>query len=177
MKALHVAVALAVIASPFAASAANLGIIDGTVRDYSGPTPGAHVTLLRQGHRVDEHVADAAGHFEFEQVPFGLYELRATNKDGQSPYEQEVRVASGELVQVELVLPIAGEELVVTAKTRRAPAPSRTPSSTSTLEREEIKNLPRGDTAAVNDILATQPGFVRDAMGNLFARGNHANIQ
>ena len=176
MKASLVAV-VAVAAFPFAASAANLGIIDGTVRDYSGPVPGAHVTLLRQGHSVDEHVADAAGHFEFEQVPFGLYELRATNKDRQSPQEQEVRVASGELVQVELVLPSAGEELVVTAKTRKAPAPSRTPSSTSTLEREEIKNLPRGDTASVNDILGTQPGFVHDAMGNLYARGNHANIQ
>jgi hypothetical protein len=160
----------------FYGSAANLGIIDGTVRDYSGPAAGAHVVLSRDGRPVDDHVTGADGHFEFEQVPFGVYQLEATGKEGRSQ-KQEVRVASGEVVAVEIVLPAAGEELVVIAQRPKAPAPSKTPSSTSTLEREEIRNLPRGDTASVNEILATQPGFVFDAMGNLFARGNHANIQ
>src|SRR5229473_1630696 len=164
------------LAVSFSASAANLGIIDGTVRDYSGPAAGVHVVLSRDGRPVDDHVTGADGHFEFEQVPFGVYQLEATSKEGRSQ-KQEVRVASGEVVAVEIVLPAAGEELVVTAQRPKAPAPSKTPSSTSTLEREEIRNLPRGDTASVNEILATQPGFVFDAMGNLFARGNHANIQ
>jgi outer membrane receptor protein involved in Fe transport len=29
----------------------------------------------------------------------------------------------------------------------------------------------------VTDVIATQPGFVPDALGNVYARGNHANIQ
>src|SRR5436309_10213239 len=47
----------------------------------------------------------------------------------------------------------------------------------STLGHEDIQELPRGDTASVNQILSTQPGFVYDSFGNLYVRGNHANIQ
>lgn len=161
---------------PLAASAANLGIVDGTVRDYSGPVANARVLLSRDGRRVDEHTTSADGHFEFEQVPFGNYQLTATGAEGRTQ-ARDIRVASGEVVQVELILAAAGEEITVSAPRARAPAPAKTPASTSTLEREEIKNLPRGETVSVNEILATQPGFVYDAMGNLFARGNHANIQ
>ncbi len=161
---------------PCAVLAANLGIIDGTFRDFDGPVAGASVLLLRDGRRVDEHVTDAGGHFEFEQVPFGRYQIKATSKEGRTR-ELEVRVASGDVVQVELALASAEEEMTVVAPRPKAPPPARTPSSTSTLEHQEIKNLPRGDTASVNEVLATQPGFVYDAFGNLFARGNHANIQ
>jgi hypothetical protein len=163
------------LAVPCASFAANLGIVDGTVRDYGGPAAGVRVTLLRGDRRVDEHLTDQSGHFEFEQVPFGSYTVIA-NKDGRTQ-QQEIRVASGEVVQVEIALAAAGEEMVVTASRPRAPAPSKVPSSTSTIERQELKSLPRGDSLTVNEILATQPGFVYDAMGNLFARGNHANIQ
>lgn len=159
-----------------AASAANLGIIDGNVHEYDKPVPGASVVLLRDGRRIDEHVADANGHFEFEQVPFGLYLLKATSKEGRTQ-QQEVRVTSGEVAQVVINLPAAGEELVVVARRPRAPLPPKTAESISTIDFQQIRTQPRGDTASVNEILATQPGFVYDAMGNLFARGNHANIQ
>jgi hypothetical protein len=169
--------ALLVFAFPLAASAANLGIVDGSVRDYDGQfLSNVTVLLLRDGRRVDEHVTDKDGHFEFEQVPFGNYRIKATDAQGRSE-QQDVRVASGSVTAVEIFLPIMGQEVQIVAERPKAPLPSNTPSSTSTLEREEIKNLPRGDTASVNEILSTQPGFVYDAMGNLFARGNHANIQ
>ena len=176
MKSVFVAAALLASSSAFAA---NLGIIDGTVHDEAGPVAGAQVALLRGGHRVDAHVTGADGHFEFEQVPFGAYRLEVKSGAGRTQ-QQEVRVASGDVLVVDLALSgagVVGEEMVVTAHRPKAPAPTKSPSSTSTLEREEIRNLPRGDTASVNEILATQPGFVYDAMGNLFARGNHANIQ
>jgi len=161
---------------PLAVSAANLGIVDGSVRDYNGPAANVRVVLLRDGRRIDEHVSDQNGHFEFEQVPFGNYQVIATSPEGRTQ-SREIHVASGEVVQVELALAAAAEEITVSAPRARAPEPAKTPASTSTVEHEEIKNLPRGDTVSVNEILATQPGFVYDAMGNLFARGNHANIQ
>jgi hypothetical protein len=175
MKVFHLVLAI-VFACPLAVHAANLGLIDGTVRDEAGPVANAHVALLRAGRRLDEHVTAADGHFEFEQVPFGSYRIEASTDAGRIT-GQEVRVASGEVAEVELAFRSAEEELVVTARRPQAPPPSRSAASTSTLERQDLKNLPRGDTASVNEILATQPGFVYDAMGNLFARGNHANIQ
>jgi outer membrane cobalamin receptor len=163
---------------PSVALGANLGIIDGTVREYSGaPIAAAKVELLARGDRpVDEHATDADGHFAFEQVPFGRYRVVATAPDGRAE-SQEIRVSAGEVVRTEVFIPVALPELVVALPEPEAPEPSRSTSSTSALEREDIAELPRGDTASVNEVLATQPGFVYDAFGNLYARGNHANIQ
>src|SRR5438552_1623766 len=171
--------AILILAVSFAAFAANLGIVEGTVLGEGGAPPdGAKVQLLtRDGRQVDEHTVDPAGHFEFEQVPFGSYRLRAIGPGGAMA-EQEVRVASGDVVVASISLrPAAEQQLVVQGTRPLAPAPAKVPSSVSSLDRQQIEELPRGDTQSVNEILATQPGFVYDAMGNLFARGNHANIQ
>jgi TonB-dependent receptor-like protein/carboxypeptidase family protein len=170
--------ALVVVLS-FAAVAANLGIIEGNVVAADDrPVAGAKVQLLtRDGRRLDEHVTDDAGHFEFEQVPFGMYRLKATGPGGLTQ-EEDVRVASGEVVVLSLSLrPAAEEQVTVSGRRPLAPAPAKVSASVSTVDRQQIEELPRGDTQSVNEILATQPGFVYDAMGNLFARGNHANIQ
>jgi outer membrane receptor for ferrienterochelin and colicins len=161
------------------ALAANLGLVDGTVHDYEDkPVIGTKVQLLsKDGRRLlDEHVTDENGHFEFEQVSFGTYRVRAFAPDGRSE-EETVRVSSGDVVVVQIFLPLQGQTVDIVADRPKAPAPTRTGGSESTLERENIEELPRGDTASVNEILATQPGFVLDALGNLFVRGNHANIQ
>ena len=174
--------ALLVIAAtyvPSQAVAANLGIIHGTVRDDDGkPLPNVRVSLFARSERaIDEHPTGIDGHFEFEQIPFGQYRLEAVAPDGRKD-TRLVRVASGEVLTVEISLPARfGEEIVVTSPTPTAPAPPKTTSSSSNLDREEIRALPRGDSGSVNELLATQPGFVYDALGNLFARGNHANIQ
>ncbi len=164
--------------APSVALGANLGFIEGSVREYSGePIVAAKVKLLARGDRqVDEHTTDAQGHFEFEQVPFGQYRLLATAPDGRSE-SQAIRVAGGEVVHAEVFVPVEMGEIVVAVPQPKAPEPARTSSSTSTLEREDIQDLPGGDSNSVNQVLSTQPGFVYDAFGNLYARGNHANIQ
>lgn len=163
---------------PSIALGANLGLIGGTVREYSGePVAAAKVTLLARGdRRIDMRVTGADGLFEFAQVPFGQYRLVVSTPDGRTE-SQEVRVSAGEVVRTEVFVPVALGEVVVTIPLPKAPEPSKTTSSASMLEREDIKELPRGDTASVNEVLSTQPGFVYDAFGNLYARGNHANIQ
>jgi outer membrane cobalamin receptor len=165
---------------PMMAWGVNLGIIDGTIRDELGaPIAGARVRLLARGDRVvDEHMTDDGGHFAFEQVPFGQYMIAVTTKEGRKQSET-IRVDPGDVTQADLVVAqkTFGEEIVVTAPRPRAPEPAKTAASQSTLERHDIEQLPRGDTASVNEVLATQPGFVYDAFGSLFARGNHANIQ
>jgi len=163
---------------PGIALGANLGLIEGTVREYSGePVAAAKVMLLARDDRpVDEHTTDAQGHFEFEQVPFGQYRVLATSPDGRSE-SQTIRVAGGEVVRAEVFLPVEMSEIVVALPKPKAPEPAKTSSSASTLERQDIQDLPGGDSNSVNQVLSTQPGFVYDAFGNLYARGNHANIQ
>ena len=63
------------------------------------------------------------------------------------------------------------------APKREAPRPATTTSSATQIQREDIQARPRGDSASVNEILATQPGFVYDSLGQLYVRGNHANLQ
>lgn len=172
----RLALVVALLAAP-AALAGNRGIVEGSVQEYSTqPIPKARVLLRTEGRTVDTHVTDARGHFSFEEVPFGKYEVVAQAPDGRSETEA-AWVHSGEVVHVDVFLPLLGEQIVITGKKDEAPPPPKTPSSTSTVSREQIRELPKGDSATVNDVLSTQPGFVHDAMGNLYARGNHANIQ
>src|SRR5256885_14013546 len=132
---------LALVQAP--APAANLGLIDGTVHDYEDkPVTGTKVQLLsKDGRRtLDEHVTDTNGHFEFEQVPFGTYRVRAFSPDARSE-EETVRVSSGDVVLVQIFLPLQGQTVEIVAERPKAPAPTRTGASESTLEHENIEEL------------------------------------
>jgi outer membrane cobalamin receptor len=157
--------------------AANLGIVHGTVHDEAGkPIPGTVVTLLRGNQQLDTHKTDATGHFEFEQVPFGKYRVTFSAPDGRMD-DREVLIASGDVLDLDVTLPTLEETVAVVAPKREAPRPTTTTSSATQVQREDIQSRPRGDSASVNEILATQPGFVYDALGQIYVRGNHANIQ
>jgi outer membrane cobalamin receptor len=159
------------------AFAANLGIVHGSVHDENGKAiPSTEVTLLRGTVKVDQHKSDASGHFEFEQVPFGRYRVLFAAPDGRMD-EREVQIASGDVLELDVTMPTLEETVTVVAPKREAPRPPTTVSSASQIQREDIEARPRGDTASVNEILATQPGFVYDALGQIYVRGNHAGIQ
>ncbi|MGZ6133548.1 MAG: carboxypeptidase regulatory-like domain-containing protein, partial [Myxococcaceae bacterium] len=150
------------------ALAANLGIVHGSVHDEAGhPIPATEVKLLRGTVQVDAHPTDATGHFEFEQVPFGKYRLTFSAPDGRMD-DREVLIASGDVLELDVTLPTLEETVTVTAPKREAPRPASTTSSATQIQREDILALPRGDTASVNDVLATQPGFVFDSLGQLY---------
>src|SRR5215469_82861 len=153
--------------------AANLGIVHGSVHDEAGkPVPGTTVILLRGTQRLDTHHTDATGHFEFEQVPFGKYRVTFSAPDGRMD-DREVLIASGDVLELDITLPTLEETVTVVAPKKEAPRPTTTTSSTTQVQREDIQARPRGDSASVNEILATQPGFVFDALGQIYVRGNH----
>ena len=157
--------------------AANLGIVHGSVHDESGkPIPGTQVSLLRGNQTLDTHPTDATGHFEFEQVPFGKYRVTFSAPDGRMD-DREVLIASGDVLELDVTLPTLEETVAVVAPKREEPRPPTTTSSATQVQREDILSRPRGDSASVNEILATQPGFVFDALGQIYVRGNHADIQ
>jgi outer membrane cobalamin receptor len=172
-----VLILLALVGWGLPALAANLGIVHGTVHDEQGrPIPGVQVTLLRGTVALDTHTIDAAGHFELEQVPFGRYRITFAAPDGRMD-DREVLIASGDVLELDVTLPTLEETVTVVAPKREAPRPPTTTGSTAQIQREDVQARPRGDSASVNEILASEPGFVYDALGQLYVRGNHANIQ
>src|SRR5262249_15353666 len=106
----------------------------------------------------------------------GRYRLTFSAPDGRMD-EREVQIASGDVLELDVTMPTLEETVTVVAPKREAPRPTTTASSASQIQREDIEARPRGDSASVNEILATQPGFVFDALGQIYVRGNHANIQ
>lgn len=135
---------------PAVSIAANLGSVNGTVRDSDGtPIAKAKVTLLgRSDRQTDERVTGEDGTFAFEQIPFGQYRVVATSPDGRSD-SRAVTVSSGEVTSVELFVAVALPEQVITLRPT-APAPPKISASESTVGREQIQELPRGESASVN---------------------------
>ena len=52
-----------------------------------------------------------------------------------------------------------------------------TGSSIYRLDRQDIKNLPLGDSTPINQVILQTPGVVQDSYGQLHIRGDHANVQ
>ena len=94
-----------------------------------------------RGPASRRHTTDAEGHFAFEQVPFGRYRLVVTGADGRTD-SQDVRLSAGEVVRAEVFLPVELGEVVVAVPKPKAPEPSKTSSSASTLERRTSRSCP-----------------------------------
>ena len=45
------------------------------------------------------------------------------------------------------------------------------------LDRQDIKNLPLGDSTPLNQVILQTPGVVQDSFGQIYVRGDHSNIQ
>jgi len=52
-----------------------------------------------------------------------------------------------------------------------------TGSSIYRLERQDLVNLPLGDSTPLNQVILQTPGVVQDSYGQLHIRGDHANVQ
>ena len=115
---------------PSISLAANLGCVQGTVRDIDG-SPLAKVKVVIQGRNdrvINESSTNEDGTFQFAQVPFGQYRVVAT-----APRPADSRrsrgVSSGEVTNVELFVTVNLPEQVITLKrnshTSRALGPVR----------------------------------------------------
>lgn len=157
------------------------GTVDGLIRgsvsdDLIQPIPGATVTLRNLRSEVVRSTQSAAdGSFDFTDVPLGEYVIEA-KAPGHLTAHQHLRVGSAEAVTAELYCARPEARAIIVEEAKVA-APSKSASSVSTLTREALKALPKGEDLAITDVVSTQAGFVQDAFGNVYARGNHANVQ
>ncbi|HRI51874.1 MAG TPA: TonB-dependent receptor, partial [Pseudomonadota bacterium] len=172
---------LLVIAASWATARPALATVDGLIRgtvsdDLIQPIPGATVTLRSsRGEVVTEVQTAADGSFTFTGVALGEYILDA-KASGHLSGHQHLRVGSGEVATAELYCARPDARAIIVEEARLA-APSRAASSVSTLTREALKLLPKGEDLPITEVVSTQAGFIQDAFGNVYARGNHAGVQ
>lgn len=172
---LSASLALAVAAAPARASVD--ATITGVVEDaLVHPLAGAIVIVHdASGNIVAKAVTGPDGKFKFAALPLGDYTVEASYP-GLVGDHQHLQLTSSQLAPVELQL-VDGNEVISVNETWDVAAPTRATGSVVTLSRQALQELPGADDRPVTDVVVTQPGFVADALGNVYARGNHANIQ
>jgi outer membrane cobalamin receptor len=156
------------------------GVVSGSVLGLdSKAEANVAVRLLDfRGKELKGAVTDSSGNFSFSLPAFGDYEVTA--KDAQSAETgQFFHLASGESKRVTLQLQAAAaeaSEVVVSA--HKNMLSSSLSSSRAEISSRQIDALPGGNSVALPKLLATtNPGMIQGPFGQLFTRGNHANLQ
>ncbi len=169
--------AFAVVVASTSAHASVDAIVAGVVDDaLLHPLKGATVVLHDSaGNTVAKKVTGADGTFSFPGIPFGDYTVEAT-APGLVGDHQHLQISSSQVAAIELTL-VQGEEIIQIHEDWAVPPPPPVSGSVATVTRQQLNESPGGDDRPITDVVATQPGFVTDALGNIYARGNHANIQ
>lgn len=164
------------------AYASDQGEISGTVLSPEGKAAiQAKVSLKRaDGTVLSETTTSDDGKFQFFPVTIGDYDV-CVEESSAAPYSYSAHVASGgnayTEVQLSPLTPKSGEMVVEVRSKKRLIHTSSSVSSTE-VSQAEIKKLPQGSEISLPRLLSTTtPGVVPGAFGQLFFRGNHANIQ
>jgi outer membrane cobalamin receptor len=165
------------------ARAGVLGGIWGSVRDaQAAPLAGAQVTVQGAG-LTRSAAAGLDGTFQVNSLPFGDYTVSAS-VDGFAPGSEAVHVASDATVGVDLrLLPLSAtaaveDEDAVTVRSTRIRINRSAAVSSQETDAEQISQMPGGSTQSLPKVLFTaNPGFVQGSFGQVFSRGNHANLQ
>lgn len=167
----------------FSAIAGVESSIAGTVTDHDGVAlPGAKVQLRSdKGVVLKETKTETTGNYSFFPVSFGTYQIHV-ELPNYSASDTTAIVGSGSSAQVDiqLVEPAHADqkEYVVNVKEKRHLVQSTSTGSKSDITKEDIKTLPGGDSISLPKLLAsTTPGVTQGPFGQMFIRGNHANIQ
>ncbi len=158
------------------------GAISGRVLDPEGsPRSGIRVQLFDgEGRILQEMLSSEAGSYGFFPIPFGKYKV-SLSLYPFSPVESEVELSSGETLRLDLrvepFLSNSGEMLVEVKASKRMILNTSSMSETE-LDHDQIAQLPQGLEVTLPKLIATTtPGVVLGPFGQMFIRGNHANIQ
>ncbi len=139
------------------------------------PVPGALVEALSPDHRLlTQTHSTKTGDFTLPPLPQGSY-LVQTSAAGYGPSTLAIDLGP-KATPLDVILASATSRYVVQVHEQRVPVPTKTGESVQTVSRDVVQALPGGDTRAVNDVIATQPGFVQDSFGAIHARGNHGDL-
>lgn len=152
-------------------------VVTGVVEDaLLHPLENATVIIHdASGHTVAKATTDKTGRFTITGVPLGDYTVEAS-QPGLVSDHTHVQLVSGQVAEVELVL-VDSEEIVEIKEDWAVPEPTKATGSVTTVGRQELAELPGADDRPITDVVATQAGVVQDALGNIYVRGHHGNVQ
>ena len=88
-----------------------------------------------------------------------------------APAEEAAKASANQLPTVEIS---AARGRLDAARNGLSPD---TGSSIYRIDRQDIKNLPLGDSTPLNQVILQTPGVVQDSYGQLHVRGDHGNVQ
>lgn len=168
---------LALSLSHWPAHATVDGSLSGSVVDDNGvAVSGAKITVKGDGGEKDL-VSSPTGAFQVFPLTLGEYQV-SVSAEGFSSYQTTVEVTTDAVpLDIHLIAAGANGEMRMTVKAKRHLI---TTSSTSSKELDQaaIAQLPGGGTASLPRLLyTTNPGMVEGPFGQVFTRGNHANLQ
>jgi hypothetical protein len=171
---------LCLLISPLPAFAAS-GSIHGRVLGSDGSAMAGVSLLLRNditGFKADT-VSGPDGSYQFYNVPFNPYELRAEVK-GFQPFHQTVDVRSAAPLEIGVSLKLAGLSESVTVTGDLATAHLETDTSTShvDLDKSYIARSPATVASrAMEELITATPGFAKDENGRYHFQGFHSQAQ
>ncbi len=159
--------------------AATESSLSGSVLDDMGvAVSSAEVKAMKGGVTVKTGSTSTTGAFELFPIDFGDYML-VVIAPGFQEYRFEVHVDSGATRNVNVKLDRVGsKEMVVHVSAKKKLIQSSAARSSVEVSSEMIRQMPQSDQIKLPKLIAsTTPGVVSGAFGQLFIRGNHANIQ
>jgi len=118
-------------------------------------------------------LTDAAGHYEFTQLPAGTYTLRV-NQQGFKPLAETISLNSNQssVVDIALALDTVVEKVEVKEQTANVSTENSTPAST--INNAQLETLPLAQQK-FRDALPLVPGVIRTLDGKLSVRGTSEN--
>jgi outer membrane cobalamin receptor len=154
--------------------------ISGTVVDNDGiALEAATVELLKGSQVLKSAVTSKMGEFQFFPIDFGDY-IVTVRKTGFQINETNVHVASGANATVEIKMAKQGaaQEMVINVKAKKRVIETGESRSSVEITSEAIEAMPQSEQIKLPKLISsTMPGVVSGTFGQLFFRGNHANIQ
>jgi Carboxypeptidase regulatory-like domain len=118
-------------------------------------------------------VTDSAGHYEFTQLPAGVYALRV-NQQGFKAFAETVSLGADQTAVVDVALALDTVLEKVEVKEQAASLPTQSSSPASTVNNTQLETLPLAQQK-FRDALPIVPGVIRTLDGKLSVRGTSEN--
>lgn len=172
-----IAAAVLLCRCPARAQSNGAGTVAGTLSDPSGAAvPGASVKLansLRGFERTT--TTDAQGHFQFANVPFDAYQIRAS-APGFNPAVRSLQITSAVPLRVAFKLDLKGSTQTVSVEAASAVAQTLSPSAQTNLDQSQMNMLPQPSPASgLSDLITySSPSVAADSNGFFHPLGDHA---